>query len=193
MGLAAGTLVAPEDLTNRSLTWPEVEALRAFNSSLIDTGLSLGTRRRLGHAGAAHYLKQFPADPAAAKVDVPAWARPIVEGIAEEIVDGLRSSPVRIVGDLSLLTPKAREGHDPVMPEPPQITGEITARIATGALAASGVLSWDTLAVGRTELAAARCRPLPATRDLERVLAGRARASVRRRWRKATSVVRRSS
>jgi hypothetical protein len=137
-------------------------------------------------------MKQFPADPDAVKVDVPGWARPIVEGIAEEIVDGLRRSPVRIVGDLSLLTPKAREGHDPVMPEPPQITGDITARIATGALAASGVLSWDTLAVGRTELP-----PLlpaaAATRDLERVLAGRARASLRRRWRAATSVVRRSS
>jgi hypothetical protein len=124
------------------------------------------------------------------KVDVPGWARPIVEGVAEEIVAGLRSSPVRVVGNLDLLTPKARGGDDPVMPEPPQITGEISARIATGALAASGVLSWDTLGVGKTELA-----PLlpaaAATSDLERALAARARQSARRRWRKATAVVRR--
>jgi hypothetical protein len=136
-------------------------------------------------------MKQFPADPDAVKVDVPGWARPIVEGIAEEIVAGLRSSPVRIVGDLDLLTPKAKAGHDPVMPEPAAITGDITARIATGALAASGVLSWDTLAVGKTELPP--IFPAAATTsDLERVLAARAKASLTRRWRKATSVVRRS-
>ena len=108
---------------------------------------------------------------------MPAWARPIVEGIAEEIVDGLRSSPVRIVGDLSLLTPKAREGHDPVMPEPPQITGEITARIATGALAASGVLSWDTLAVGATELPP--LLPAAASDPRPRAGAGRPRPGIR--------------
>ena len=193
VGLAAGTLVAPEDLTNRSLTWPEVEALRAFNSSLIDTGLSLGTRRRLGHAGAAHYL-------GASSRRIPTRRRstcPRGRGRSSR-ASPRRSSTAcaarRCASSATCRCSPRRRARATTRSCPSRRRSPARSPRASRPVRSppSGVLSWDTLAVGATELPPL-LPPAATTRDLERVLAGRARASVRRRWRKATSVVRRSS
>jgi hypothetical protein len=186
-GLAEGTLVAPDELSNRSLTWDEVEALRALNAQLIDAKLGLNSRRRLSHSGAAHYLKQFPPDPTHQRIDVPLWARPVLTRVADGIVEGLAGSGTRLVGDLALLAP-ALSDDDPGLVDDPPVSAQLAGRLAAGALGGAGALTWDALGVeDSTVLPLFATTPTP---ELGRIAMARARDKARRVVRRSRVYVR---
>ncbi len=58
LGLRAGTLELVQDRTNRSLTWNEAEAVRAFNAAFRRAGLDRGLHARVMRYGAAQHLKR---------------------------------------------------------------------------------------------------------------------------------------
>jgi hypothetical protein len=142
LGLRHGTLRLHDDLSNRSLTLPEVEALRAFNrrawggkgkvpTELRWTLLDPGTSRRLqGRIPAADE----------APVRLPAWAAPQVATIADEIVAGIKASGVRVLGDLDILRRPAE-----TMTTDGQATSgapDVGGTLAMALLAAGGALPW---------------------------------------------------
>lgn len=135
VGLPPGLLVPDDDRANRSLTWAEIELIRATNAGLDGAGLDARLKQALVLFGAAARLKaRLPArhEP---RIRTPDWAYQPILDAARSIVDGLRRSGVRVVGDLEELA------------APP---GSVTRRIANpaaappwphlAALAAMGIL-----------------------------------------------------
>jgi hypothetical protein len=103
LGLREGTLVPEANLGNRSLTWPEVESLRAFNAAFRAEGLGTQLHTKVVRFGSAELLKQRTPAPGEPRIQTPAWALERAAAIQAEIVDGIAKSGVRVLGDLAAL------------------------------------------------------------------------------------------
>ena len=140
LGLRPGTLAVGEDYANRSLTLPEVEAVRAFNVAFKAEGLPRAVHARIMRFGAAQEMKRRrpPADER--RVELPAWSVDRIGEIETEVVAGIRASGVRVIGDLEQLLrpPKAAPTTDTADGAPMAIPPEIAASMAMGVLVASG-------------------------------------------------------
>jgi hypothetical protein len=102
LGLRSGTLQPVPNLTNRSLTLPEAEGIRAFNAEFWREGLSRPLHMRVvREATSVMRRREPPADEP--RLIVPVWARVRAELVAREMVAAIASSGVRVVGDLSTL------------------------------------------------------------------------------------------
>ena len=113
LGLRSGTLEPAEGIYNRSLTRPEVELVRAMHAAGIKAGLDKGLRLNIVLHGAAANMKLREPAPDEPRVETPPWAQERVTDVTREIVEGIRASGVRVVGDLETLvdTPRpARSG-----------------------------------------------------------------------------------
>jgi hypothetical protein len=137
LGLDPGLLEEQDGLGNRSLTWPEVEAVRLFNTIVRADGLSRVELHRVMHYGASRYMKDQPADPAAPRIELPDWVLDDVRTEAAANVAQIGSSGVRVVGDLSGLAVVPEPGGQP----PPDASGspEVAASLGIGVLIASGL------------------------------------------------------
>jgi hypothetical protein len=133
LGLTRGTLAPQADWQNRSLTLPEAEAVRAFNLAFKGKDLPRGRHARLMRFGAAQVMKQRAPSKDEARVALPAWAEPPIDGVQRDMVEGIARSGVRIVGDLGRLTEPPREGAGAP-------TGTIAANILPSDAATSDVL-----------------------------------------------------
>ena len=102
-GLREGTLEERPDLTNRSLTAPEAEAVRAFNAAFRKAGLGARLHNRVINLGAGTRMKQRVPPSDWTRIETPAWAIERADAIAHEIVAGIAASGVRVVGDLDAL------------------------------------------------------------------------------------------
>jgi hypothetical protein len=144
LGLRDGTLAVEPDLTNRSMTLPEVEVVRAFNASFRAEGLATPLHTKVMRYGAAAYMKTRVPEPDEQRIETPGWAIDRAAAVAREMVDNIGASGVRVIGDLEGLTlvPAIRPEAD----RPPEV--EITPRIA--ASAAMGVLLASGMARGGT-------------------------------------------
>ena len=136
LGLRAGTLELVQDRTNRSLTWNEAEAVRAFNAAFRRAGLDRGLHARVMRYGAAQHLKRLEPGADDVPIRLPAWAAERVEAAAAEIVAGIRASGVRVVGDLDLLTPVGGGAGDSTGPVP--ASPAIAAAMSMGLLYVAG-------------------------------------------------------
>ena len=201
LGLRAGTLELVQDRTNRSLTWNEAEAVRAFNAAFRRAGLDRGLHARVMRYGAAQHLKRREPGTDDVPIRVPAWVAGRVEAAADEIVAGIRASGVRVVGDLDLLTPVGGAGGgagDSTSPVP--ASPAIAAAMSMGLLYVAGAArrlsegsEGGSVAAEPAMSTPAKCRSPPRTRR------GRARpsdcppTSSRGRSRRAGSPRRRSA
>jgi hypothetical protein len=189
-GLRDGTLASTPDVTNRSLTMPEVESVRAFNVAFRQEGLERPLHSRVMNFGAARYMRQFEAPADAPRVETPQWALDRAGAIAREMVDAIAASGVRVIGDLESLAevPASRLPGDrqPPVTVPPSVA----ATMAMGVLYSSGLArdgsapkdaktSWN-----RSSRVPIRGEPLELirvpTRDLFGLLVRRGRSSIRR-------------
>ena len=147
--LEAGTLRLHDDLSNRSLTLPEIEAVRALNVELRAARLPPSTYRRLMETGASLRMKLRDPAPDEPPIELPAWAAPRVGMIAQEIVTGIARSGVQVVGDLDGLA------RMPDMAAPPGsdvscITPAAAAALAAGLLETTGVMGSGAHAAGES-------------------------------------------
>jgi hypothetical protein len=150
LGLERGTLAPQVDWLNRSLTLPEAEAVRAFNIAFKERQLPRARHARLMRFGAAQLMKQRPPASEEERVVQPAWASSAIEGIQRDIVDAIRRSGVRVVGDLDRLieptgaaaaaSPKASRKTQPGVRSEKSATGEILVRPDAAAAMAMGIL-----------------------------------------------------
>ena len=189
-GLRDGTLVSTRDVTNRSLTMPEVESVRAFNVAFRQEGLERPLHSRVMNFGAARYMRQFEAPADAPRVETPQWALDRAGAIAREMIDAIAASGVRVIGDLESLA-EVPASQLPGDKQPPvTVPPSVAATMAMGVLYSSGLArdgsapkdaktSWN-----RSSRVPIRGEPLELirvpTRDLFGLLVRRGTASVRR-------------
>jgi hypothetical protein len=104
LGVTAGTFRLQDDFGNRSLTLPEARALRVLNRQLRAVGVNRIDHLYIVRDGVARLLKLRTPTPGEARIRLPAWAGDRAAAMAAEIVGGIASSGIRVVGDLSVLT-----------------------------------------------------------------------------------------
>jgi hypothetical protein len=138
-GLREATLETAADRANRSLTYPEVEVVRAFNLLALDESLDRALQAKLMRYGAAAYMKERDPGPYEPRIATPDWALEAATEVARQMVDRIAASGVRVVGDLDAMAAPPRRsagegaGPDPVIPP------EIAARTAMGIVVAAGL------------------------------------------------------
>jgi hypothetical protein len=165
LGLRAGTLAMVDDFANRSLTMPEVEAVRAFNAAFRAEGLTRAVHARMMRFGAAQEMKRRQPGTDEPRVELPAWADDRVTAMAGEVIEGIASSGVRVVGDLDALRWVPQRASEPA-PAVTAIPPEVAASMAMGILVVSGraredAVGWAGLRVSEPrELARIRSRHL---------------------------------
>jgi hypothetical protein len=138
LGLTPGLLELVDDRSNRSLTWPEIELVRAVNAELETVGIDGRRREDLVLFGAAVRLKGRLPGPDEPRVQTPGWALERLRTIVDDVVAGIASSGAHIVGDLDQLrvVPAAKGAANPEAGPWP----EIAALVVSGILQRSGVL-----------------------------------------------------
>jgi len=139
LGLKQETLRLSVDPLNRSLTAPEVEAIRMFNVAFKAANLSNALRYKLMSRGGALLLKTRAAEPGEVRILTPAWADAAAQKIAQEMIAAIAASGVRIIGDLSLLTKGLDASAIGEMDEAAaKVAPETAASLALGVLIATG-------------------------------------------------------
>ena len=136
-GLRAGTLEPDPTIQNRSMTVPEIETIRAFNIAFKEKKLPSLLYMRIMRFGATFVMQQRTPSPDEPKLELPDWSVEPIREIATEMMDGIRATGVRVVGDLNdmLYVPKPRVGPAPEV----MVSPEVAASTALGVLIASGL------------------------------------------------------
>jgi hypothetical protein len=139
--LREGTLApngnpAKRSLINRSLTLPETEIVRAYYALMEEKGYNPRVYRDGVSIMPARFFKeQRRPGPEEEKIQLPEWAAERAREISRTIVDGIKSSGVRVIGDLEGLTrASASNGVQQV-----NIPAELAAHLAVGMLVKSGL------------------------------------------------------
>ena len=136
LGLRDGTFEFDHDLTNRSLTANEVEAVRAFNAAFRSAGLDRALHARVMRYGAAQHIKRRPPGAGEVGIRLPDWVLGEVDTVAREMVAAIAASGVQVVGDLSMLVPAlSPSGTD--RPGPAAAATTAAAGLATPVIAAT--------------------------------------------------------
>jgi hypothetical protein len=144
LGLREGTLVVERDVSNRSMTLPEVEAVRAFNVVAKEARITRAVQAKTMKLGAAIHMKQREPGPDEARVATPGWALDRARQVGAEMVPAIAARGVRVIGDLATLAepqPGRPVDQEPVGPVlvPPRVAAEM----ALGVLIASGIVHAD--------------------------------------------------
>jgi hypothetical protein len=142
VGLEPGTLRGGHTRTNRSLTRPEIEVVRAMNQAFRGAGVDPDMRVRIVRDGAGELLKLRRPEPDEPRISTPAWAREAAEAAGREIVAGIAGLRVRVVGDLARLAPP------PATPTPATLTPEPVAGTAPAAGALAPAAAAEVAAAG---------------------------------------------
>jgi len=136
-GLVPGTLEADPTVQNRSLTLPEIETIRAFNAAFREAKLPSILYQRVMRFGATHLMQERTPPPDEPRIELPDWSIEPITRVATEMMDNIRATGVRVVGDLDdmLATPPPRVGPAPEV----AVSPEVAASAALGVLIASGL------------------------------------------------------
>ncbi len=139
-GLRDGTLEPVSSFANRSMTLPEIEVIRAFNKAYRAESLSRKVYTRVVRFGATALMESREPSPDEPKIELPAWSLEPIAEIQRDVIDGIRGSGVRVVGDL--------DGLDYLPPARVDVGGPVTVSPEVAATAAMGVLIASGLARG---------------------------------------------
>lgn len=145
LGLRDGTLVPEANLGNRSLTWPEVESLRAFNAAFRTEGLGTQLHTKVVRFGSAELLKQRTPAAGEPRIHTPAWALERAAAIQREIVDGIAKSGADVIGNLGSLAAAGSPQPETAVADYDidAVWSDVGATMALGVVLASGLARGD--------------------------------------------------
>ena len=144
LGLRDGTLAPDRDLSNRSMTVSEVEAVRAFNVAAKQAGISRAVHAKTMRFGSAIHMKQRVPDPSETRIETPQWALDAACDRDRAIVPAIEAQGIRIVGDISSLRAPLASRLDPDgAAEAVLVPPRVAAEMALGILLASGAARDD--------------------------------------------------
>jgi len=126
------TLVAHDLGSNRSLSWPEVELVRAFNRGWIDADWSMADYTRLVRFGAIRHLQTRRPAEDETRVPIPAWAVERASAIGADMVADIRTIGVRVIGDLDTLADPALATNVGDVPDRPAVPVGVAAGLLAG-------------------------------------------------------------
>lgn len=181
LDLPTGTLDPDPDRSNRSLTYPEVELVRAVNQHAVADRWSGREYWRFVQSGLLRSLAAAPDAEGARIPRMPEWATPLLQERCERQHRAVTTSDVRVVGDpQALLWQPAPEGRDLASHAVTHVPLATAAAAAAGvALGSRRLREQEAKAMREPELPAAPA-PVPpgglasvATRDLIRELGAR--------------------
>jgi len=132
LALEPETLVARDLGSNRSLTWPEVELVRAFNRGWIDDDLSMADYTRLVRFGAIRHLQRRVPDEDEARVPLPAWAVERAVTLGAGMVADIRASGVPVIGDLDTLADPSLAPNVGDVPAETEVPVDAAGRLLAG-------------------------------------------------------------
>jgi hypothetical protein len=182
LGLRDRTLSAERDLTNRSLTLPETEAVRAFNAIFEGRGYPKAVHARYMRLGAAQLMKARVPPPDEPRIELPNWALEPAAATAHEMSERIASSGVRVIGDLASLTVNPDTGPVEGSRAETLVPAEVSGTLAMAILEATGVAREAGAGEGRFEFAEPVELVRVPTYQVAGVLALRARRTFLRRW-----------
>ncbi len=182
LGLRNGTLATVPDLTNRSLTMPEAEAVRAFNIASRAEGVSKAQHARVMRLGAAQVMKLRKPEPGEPAVQAPQWAIDRASEVAREMIGTIATSGVRVVGDLDALARAPESRADDTRRPAVNPSPEIAASMAMGVLIATGGARREANGPGRFPFAEPIEMARVPTFQVLAVVALRAMRAVSARW-----------
>ena len=139
LGLRAGTLGASDDATNRSMTLPEIEAVRAFNIRFRAAGLGNALYHRVMHFGAAAYMKWRRPPSDERRIETPAWALERALQVEREMTAAIGASGARVLGDLAALAVPPKAGAPGAAGEAVCIPPAIATRMSLGIAVVAGL------------------------------------------------------
>lgn len=180
LGLADGTLALPSDVSNRSLTAPEMAAIMALRSEFEAAGLSYRAFHRIVRMRVAAHMKTRKPPLDEPRIAAPQWALDRAGEVAADIVAGIRALGVHVVGDLDSLTLVSNDGRVGEGPAWASVPPEVAAAMAMGALAAGGVVPDRSGQISREDQLSATAVGSIAPADLLYVLRRRAARYARR-------------
>lgn len=177
VGLRPGTLEIQEDYQNRSLLLQEAEALRLLNIRTRELGLGRRANTIIVRDGAARTMKLRKPGPDEPRIAPPRWAVERAGEIAQLVVAGIRSTGVRVVGNLDSLAVV------PEAVEPPAYDGRLPAEaavaMAIGTVRSAGALpappKGSAAAAERRQLDHTKILPMHSDLDLVKLLLRRQR------------------
>jgi hypothetical protein len=139
-GLPEDTLVPDPGSDNVSLSHPLAEVIREFNERFFGLpGSTADVQAALVEFGAIRRLREHPELlRAGARIEVPQWAADRAGVLMQDMIEGIRASGVRTVGDVDALVTPSR---------PPSASVATPTTVATDA--AAELLIGMMLAVGR--------------------------------------------
>ncbi|MFT4010304.1 MAG: hypothetical protein QM655_09725 [Nocardioidaceae bacterium] len=125
LGVGKELLRAEQAAANRSLTYPELRVLCAFNELFMASGWGIADYTRFVRFGLVRNLLDRQPDPGEPRLRTPRWAVEKACAIGEEIADGIGSMGLgHVIGDLESLSDPAmatevgdNDGSQPVPPE----------------------------------------------------------------------------
>jgi hypothetical protein len=138
-GLETGTLVAPDDRSNRSLTAAEVELVRQIHLAIKDLGVDSASRLNLVLFDVAGTLKLRTPDRAEARIETPQWTLDESARLERQVIAAIRAMGLAVIGDLdSLLT---KDSAPVITPPPPSDAAfvELAAAASMGLLGGIGL------------------------------------------------------
>lgn len=138
-GLREGTLVPILDAGNRSLTFPEIELIRACNRALHAEGQDRALQTKAIRYGVASYLKRQPPGANEPRVETPQWALDRAGAVALEMVTTIAGAGVRIIGELKSLSLVPTSGLDGDRQPSVSISPRLAAAGTMGVLTAFGL------------------------------------------------------
>lgn len=130
LGLPEGTLSDAGGM-NRSFTFAEAEALRAYNRAYFADGQSSALHAKLARTSVGAIVKQRTPAATEGPVPTPSWAIDRAAEIGAEMAGRIAASGVRIVGDLDVLAARS-SAHDEV--EGPHVPPEVAGLLALAVL-----------------------------------------------------------
>jgi len=172
LGLPEGLLEPdPAHRSNRSLTYPEVEALRQINIVAHAEEWTPQAYWRIAQVGVGLGLSKEPAGPGERRIPgLPEWALPGVIERCKKHADAIASSSYTVIGDPDRLRVDGVIQADPDTAPLPGVSMDLLARVASRLVAGAGDLAARNTppllehSDGRTllrELAARLLRRLP--------------------------------
>jgi len=177
LGLPDGMLVPPPDRSNASLSFVEAEAIRRLNRTAREDGWSPREYWKLVQRGVVPALAHRDRSADARLRGLPDWALEQVADRAEQQIEALVGSGVRVVGDPEQLRIRGRVEPAPVPPPVTAVDLDLLADVVGGIRSGSAQLQGS-----RTPRALGSPHEELGARELLRRLAGRAarRLGVRR-------------
>jgi hypothetical protein len=142
LGLPAGFLVPEDEVVNRSLTLAEAEVVRLLNEEFKRREWPGASYAKFMRYGAVRQMKGRRPLPGEPQIATPAWAAERMAEISAEMATNIAALGMRVIGDISALSPPAAPARQPEPgdgPAVPPVPVEAAAQAVLGAILAGGI------------------------------------------------------